>query len=109
MTDRDAIATAAMPIFLAHALGIVDGYAPAIVARQAYQLADAMLTERTRAKVAEARPTPGGLCVNGYRAHRWNPITLTCFRCGTPAHATARGRAKDLLSGMTRKVVNFRD
>ena len=109
MTDRDVLATAAMPIFLRHALAIEDGYSPAVVALQAYRLADAMLRERDRPRAGEAcRPALG--CINGFRLHRWDPITLTCFRCHAPAPPVQRMRARQIGASKPplRKVVSLR-
>jgi len=99
MNDRDLIATAAMPIFLRHALSIVDGYSPQIVALQAYRLADAMMRER--AATLPGRQAADG-CVDGYKAHRWNPVELTCFRCGASAPEVQVHRARKLLGSEVR-------
>jgi len=85
---RDQIAIAAMAIFLDRALQIEDGYAPAVVAARAYQLADAMLTERGTQPIR----TIDGRCVNGFKTHRWDLETLTCFRCHIAATKDARHR-----------------
>jgi len=106
MDVRDQAAIAAMAVFLRRALALpADAYVPAVVAAQAYQLADAMMLERTRGAIVPVVPgAPDGRCINGYRAHRWDPTTLTCFRCRRVATTEARTRARKLFGGVPRQV-----
>lgn len=102
---RDEIAIAAMTEFLRHAMAIEDGYAPAVVAAQAYRLADAMLIERLAAgsllPAAQGKVGHGytlmPACLNGFRSHRWDLNTLTCFRCRKDAPIEVRSRARKLF------------